>query len=65
MDVTRQDDGVESAFIDLIDVDPWHALVCSGRRIVFVHALLDKVQVTDTDVSSADIVLVAALVRPV
>lgn len=67
LDVVGHNDGVQEATINLVYVDPGHTLVSRRRRVVLVHALLDEVQVADSDVGSADVaqVLVAGLLRPV
>ena len=59
--IAREHDGIQQAAIYLIDVDPGHALLCSWRRVILMHALLDLVQ---AKIANLTHVLIAILVKP-
>jgi len=59
--ITREHDRIEQAPIDLVDVDSGHALLCSRRGVILVHALLHLVQ---AEVAYISHVLITILVKP-
>ena len=59
--ITREHDRIEQAPIDLVDVDSRHALLCSRRGVILVHALLHLVQ---AEAANITYVLITILVKP-
>lgn len=58
--ITRKHDRIEQAPIDLIDVNSRHALLCSRRGVILMHALLYLVQ---AKVANISYVLITILVK--